>query len=709
MAAIKSQNAIWVEFPTMNASPTVRREFFAEQTRSAKIKISGLGLFALFINGVRVGSDVFAPAETDYHKRDLSQIFYPINDSFTHRVYYLEYDITELLTDGKNAIGVLLGNGWYNQHRRTNEGLMTYGFPRLFFEIDIEDERGNVTRIPSDTSLKWGWSFITSNNLFYGETQDMRLYHAEWAKVGFDDSVWENARPAPEYDFIFEKQEVEGDRVCRELAPTLIGDYGDRRIYDVGENISGFARVRLTGDYGDEVTLRFSEELKRDRAFNITEPKSLDFWTAGGGYEQVQTDRFISCGTECECEPYFTWHGFRYIELTGKGEIVSVKDVHTPIRQKASFTSSDSVLNWYFDSYVRTQSSNVHMAVPSDCPHRERLGYTGDGQVTADSSMTVFDGRALYKKWIRDILDCQDRESGHVQHTAPFMGGGGGPVGWGSAIITLPYMYYKHYRDRELLRECLEPIYRYIEYIKSRSDGALVTREEPYGWCLGEWCTPDAVKLPVDYVNSTLFVKALMRAEEMAENLGEEFRYKELITEVKRAITDKYFDTDTGSFLDGVQGADAFALDIGLGDSRTLKNLEKRYTDAREFDTGIFGTEILVRVLFENDLADIALDLLTSQSEHSFGRMMEYGATTLHEAWHAHITGGSHNHPMFGGAVASVFTYLVGVKCELSGNIKVSPVKQTRLKSFSASVETHRGRIRVKYENGKYDIEEEKI
>ncbi len=689
--------AKWIEVPLMDSASLIRKEFNATDVKSATIKISGLGLFYLYINGNRVSDDLFVPAWTDYHKRELNQLLYPINDTFTHRIYYMEYDVKNYLAEGNNALGIMLGNGWYNQFKRNDEGFMSYGYPRLFFVLTIEQNNGEKYTICSDETLKWNWSYITANSIHLGETQDYTGYYDEWLYPGFDDSWWQIGRPAKEYDFIFEKQTCPADKIIREIQPTCIADYGDKKVYDLGENITGWVRLKLNGKKGKCVTVCFAEEVNRDE--NIT----LNFNSAGGE-NQIQTDKFICDGTQRIVEPYFTFHGFRYFEVTGNADVLCGVVVHTPIEQIATFNCDNENLNWFFNAYVRSQLTNIHMCIPSDCPTRERLGYTGDGQITAHSAMTVFDVEQVHKKWIRDILDCQDINNGHIQHTAPFYGGGGGPGGWGCAVVTVPYMHYLHYRDKSVLEDSYDAMQKWIGYMQAHSENGIVVREEEYGWCLGDWCTPDVVEIPESFVNTYYLVKSLERMKAIAPVINRPFVFDALLKDTKAAMVNHFFDDATGSFLNGIQGADAFALDIGLGDERTLSNLAEKYNKAVDFDTGIFGTEILVRVLFENNYGDIALKLLTSKGDHSFYTMMQSGATTLYETWGGYHAWGSHNHPMFGGAVAALFSNLAGVKVNFDGTICLAPAQQSFLNEFDVTVKTHLGTFEVAYKNDSFAI-----
>lgn len=399
--------------------------------------------------------------------------------------------------------------------------------------------------------------------------------------------------------------------------------------------------------------------------------------------------------------PWFTWHGFRYFELTNNAKPVRCEVVHSDCAVTSAFESDSEMLNWLYDAYIRTQLSNMHSGVPSDCPHIERLGYTGDGQLCCEAAMMLIDSQKFYQKWLEDISDCQSTDNSHVQHTAPFMGGGGGPAGWGGAIAVVPYEMYKIYGDRETFRRYLPKILRYFDYLDSRSSGGLVCREDQGGWCLGDWCTPEPIAICEPFVNTALYVKQMLMTKEAAEAIGEKETAQMLgrrIEEKRQAILNAYYSPQTGSFIGDVQGANSFATDIGLGGERTYENTTKKYSAADSFDTGIFGTDILTRVLFERGDANTAFRLLTSKGKGSFYNMKKQGATTIWENWDGER---SHSHPMFGAATRYLFSFILGITQEKTSagyeHILIAPQIPDGLNYASGHITTVRGKISVTF------------
>jgi alpha-L-rhamnosidase len=687
-------NAKWISTQESRDAALFRSEFDSQNTESAKITICGLGYFELYINGRRVGDDYYVPANSNYHDRPNMTLVYPLHDKWSYRIYCVNYDITKYLVNGKNVIGVAVGGGFYHQLLRTGEGHVSYGDIKLCYRINLDGKE-----ILSDENVKYNFGFFVKSNLYFGETLDYTGFDRKWNTTDAETSGWKEcvAVPIPESNYCI--QDCPTDKIAEKLNPELVKDFGDYSVYKVSKNISGFPVIRCD-KAGEKVVFECAEELYEDM--------NIDNTSVGYG-EQRQTATFITDGTNNLYHPYFCWFGFRYFSLTNNAEPVEVDVIHSDVKVTSSFECSDETLNWYYKSYINTQLCNMHGSVPSDCPHRERLGYTGDGQLCCDAAMTEFDAESFYRKWIDDIVDCQNRENGHVQHTAPFAGGGGGPAGWGGAMIVVPYVYYRHYGNLDLLKRVFPNMKLFVKYIESRCENGLIVREEKDGWCLGDWCTPEKIKIPEPFVNTTMFIKQLEMMSYCAEVLGENKKeYAELIKLHTEAVKEKYYDADKLSCMDCLQGADAFLMDCCEYDQKLIENLVEKYRKLGEFDTGIFGTYILLRVLFESGNGNEAIALLSNKKTVSFETMRKSGATTIWENWNAES---SHSHPMFGASTQYLFEYVLGIrqneKSVRYDEVTISPVISENLNFAKGFITTPHGEIGVEWKknNGKINIE----
>lgn len=678
------KNAKWIECSGSDA-PLFRKQFNAIKGEKAEITICGLGFFKLFINGKKVSGDLLVPNTTCYSQRDLKKLTFPLNDELSYRIYCMKYDVSDYLENGENTLAVMLGNGYYNQITRMAEGDVVYGTPKLCYLL--EKDSGNVISDATTLSHK---GFITYNNLYYGEKHDYSLFPQGYEFGGFNGDGFDESKviPAPESEFFI--QFSPADKVIRTVKPVLLKDEGATKLYDIGENTVGYAVFKCP-EKGKTIKVNYAEEIYDERPYH------------GMKFEEgYQEEQFITDGTDREYIPHFTWHGFRYFRVNADVEPIRVDVVHSDCPVTSSFESDNKNLNWLYEAYIRTQLANMHCGIPSDCPHRERLGYTGDGQLCAETAMMMLDSKEFYRKWLYDIADCQCKISGHVQHTAPLMGGGGGPSGWGGAIIEVPYRFYKMYGDKELLNEFFPKMLHFLEYLESRSENGLVWREEEKGWCLGDWCPPGGrTMIPETYVNTVLYVRFMQQVIEAAAILGRQDEaafLPERIEKVKKAIDVAYFSPANHNYCGDVQGASCLAYRCGMGDNEGRKWMIRKYDELGMYDTGIIATEVLTGYLFEIGAGQTAFNLMASDKDVSFAYMARNGATTLWENWSGRD---SRNHPMFGAVTKYIFTHLLGIRQpENSAGYKkviVSPVFVDGMNSAKGHITTEKGRISVEY------------
>lgn len=679
----------WICTEQKVQTPLFVKKFNLHNAKTVKIDISGLGYFVLLVNGKRI-STPFVPAQTDYMKRDTSIFTYPIFDTFTHKVFYLNYDITKYVHEGENEINVIVGNGWFRQPYRIAEGHTSYSdLVCTAFDINISDELGHRTVSSDGSELAFVYPILESN-LFTGETVDTRMFLKELPRAEtmlFDDTLLGE----------LVLQECPFDRVIRTIKPKHIGG----GMFDLGENISGRVYIKGKGESGNIIKVVHAEEIKDDDLFLVTTGANS---TGSNGQLQIQADTYILNGETVELYPEFVFHGFRYFKIEGEIEIEELRAevIHTDLPQTASFTCDNEIINWTYDAFIRGYLGNMHGCVPSDCPHRERLGYTGDGQIVSMSGMLTFDSKLAYKKWIEDIFECQCKVSGHVQHSAPFMGGGGGPGGWGSAIVFVPYNYYNVYGDSEMLKIAYPKMLEWLKYMQAHCENGLLVREEEGGWCLGEWLAPPTTEIDQHFVNTCCMVKSILIMADIADTLGldDGEMLRTTAKTHKKALYDNYY--KNGSYLDGLQGADALALWAELLGDGIEESLIKHYEERSTFDTGFIGTEILCNMLFSVGRGDLAIKLIGSDdTEIGFNAMRLNNATTLYE--HLCVNEESHNHPAFAGCLHTLYTGLMGIKLS-GGKAVIMPCIDSGLREFSGSVKLESGKVAVSLKGNVFTI-----
>ena len=694
----------WVTPGTGCPYPYMRRVFRLPPLKSATITVTGLGNFILSLNGQRVGEDLFLPLYTDYEPctRMTDLPFSPVHvdkiekEELGHRILCVQEDVTAYLHAGENCLGIRLAPMWYVNY----SNLVKCCFRLSYIGLD-----GSSGEIVSDRDMKTAPSHIVSGDLWHGENVDFRLFAEGWDCPGFDDSEWTPVLPAEAPETSFFLQTSPSDRVMRRIIPRLVKHGNGYDVYDAGENITGTPVLVGVLPEGASATVTMTEE--------IDEAGDLQRVLRHGANIRPQCNTYIGDGKSHFFRTEFTWQGFRYFECPSCLRPLEVEVIHANVHPRAGFSCGEPVLNWLFDAFSRSMLTNLHGGIPSDCPHYERRGYTGDGQVTAEAAMILFDAEAFYRKWIDDISDCQDRKTGHVQYTAPYNDAGGGPGGWGCAIVEVPYVFYRQYGDREPMDRLFPQMLRYFDFLEAHSEAELVTSDVEGNWCLGEWAIPEQyraalIQLPAPFVNTYFYIRSMERVREIAGILGRDdevaFLEKRIQTK-KEAIVAAYFDASTGDFAGDKHCANVFALSIGLGDTRTKENLLRHVREAGRYDCGIFGIELLTGYLLSGGEEDLAFSLLTSHHRLSFRNMMENGATTLWE----HFDGTrSHNHPMFGALVRHFFHRILGLDQPAGEggyrSLLLHPVFPSALSHAEGYIDTPRGKIAAHWERSGKEI-----
>ncbi|MBQ9116592.1 MAG: family 78 glycoside hydrolase catalytic domain [Clostridia bacterium] len=690
-------NAKWVGAAerTRETFSVLRGEFNIDSTDSAKkvtVNVLGLGFFKCFINGICINPDTFLPLSSDFEPT-----CDPVDEVISgHRIYVPSFDITPLVTEGRNTIAIHFGGGWYTHRARV------FGLPKAIYSVIAEGADGKLLRFGSDEDCRIGGGFVSGYDFTSRENHDYTAFSDCFGK-DFDDSAWKNAVLTEELNTDYLSTDCPIDKLIRCLPLKVVGSFDGKTVYDCGENTTGYPVLRLNAAQGETVTVRFSEELLPD---GNLDPKQI----------QNQSYSIVSDGKERVVQPEFTWYCFRYLEVTGDAVPECVKEIYADIGRASSFDCDNETLNWTYNTFIHTMLCNMHTGHPSDCPHLERRGYTGDGQLTCHAALSVLDAKSFYEKWLADIGDCQDKLSGHIQYTAPYIRSGGGHGGWGCAIVEVPYQLYKHYGDKEILAKYYGNMRRYIDYLEAHSEFGLVTSDKKGEWCLGDWCGPNIlyperditshnqqVIIPAPFVNTYFMVKSLITMRKIAAIIGKDgdiAEYDEKINTRKNAIRAAYFNTFDGNFVMNVQGSNSFAVDLGLGDKKTYPNMVRYYEKLGYFDTGIFATDVVIRTMFERGDAELAVDILMGNGDQGYEHWRRNGATTFHEYWDSNRSR-SHCHPMFGAPIAYFFEYLLGIRqteesCGYSELI-IAPQAVSRFGRMQGSMETPLGAVAVSY------------
>jgi alpha-L-rhamnosidase len=639
-------------------APLLRKSFnINKEIASARAYVTGLGFFELYLNGKKVSEDVLVPNLTAYGKRPgLENNYISIPDNFReYRVMYLSYDIKELLKKGENAIGAILGNGFYNAPINWTQ---SYGTPRFLGQIYITYTDGTEDIIISDRSWKASKSPIVMDLVYGGEHYDARLEQPGWCSAGFDDSGWEQAaaRKAPEGSMKAHMSPT--DKVMEKLEPIKIKSLGDGKYrVDFGQEISGWLHLlNVKGEAGQKINIKYICE----------SPVGDNSYTLKGGGPESYAARF-------------TWFVFRETEISGwpgelKPEQLRAEAVNTNIETTGKFESSDTLFNKINQIWVRSQKDNMHGGIASDCPHRERSPYTGDGQVSCVTVMHNFDASAFYTKWIQDILGAQNPQTGYVPNGAPWQPGCGGGVAWGAAMNIMPWEFYLHYGDTDMLKNNYQGMKEYIRYMLTwtNKEGIMFSQApdtaNPNEWLnLGDWAVPYKLP-PVNMVHTFYLWRCADFTSKTAQVLGytdEAKKYSDLALKTKKAFQNKFYDKEKGTY--GPYGGNIFALKMGVPADQKVRVIAALKSDLAakggHLDTGIFGTQFFFEVLAENGMQDLAFEAMNKKTQPSFGWWIEQGATTTWEQWDG---SGSRNHPMFGGAITWFYRELAGMNTDPS-------------------------------------------
>ncbi len=645
----------------------------------ARVYITAAGYYELHINGHRVGHRVLDPAFTNY----------------TKRVLYSTYDVTRWLKPGENAIGVMLGNGWATERAGGIPGY--FKAPALLAQMNIELAGGRRVSVFTDNSWKVHRGPVIRDSVYNGEIYDARLATPGWDRPGFDDSAWASAEKMKAPGGVLSAEMMPPIRVSAALVPRkLTNPAPGVYVFDFGQNFSGWVRLRVRGPRGTRVEMRFAEMLYPDGQINqdnLGAAKARDVYILGGdGLESY--------------EPRFTYHGFRYVEVTGfpgAPNLDSLRGyfVHSAVAPIGSFVASKEILNQIQHLIHWGQLSNL-MSIPTDCDQRsERQGWMGDAQVTAEEAMMNFDMAAFYTNFLRDIHDAQ-RPDGEIPDTVPHKYGSyPADPAWGTAYPLITWYMWQQYGDRRILKEQYEGLKKWVDYLSSRAHNH-VLRYSYYGDWVAIQGTPGALVSDAYYYYDTRIVANIAK---VLGNSQDATTYGRLAGEIKGAFNTAFYIQNEGYYANGSQTAQAMPLFLDLvpKDKRrgVMWHLTKNilYTHNTHVTTGFIGIKYLLPVLSSNGQAGLAYDLATQKTYPSWGYMISRGATTLWELWQDKTGSGmnSHNHAMFGSLGSWMYRALGGIQMRPATvgyrHILIAPEMVAGLHWVEASVRTIRGTV----------------
>jgi alpha-L-rhamnosidase len=694
-------------------SPYLRKECSLHKSvRRARLYATARGVYELYVNGNRVGDDVLAPGWTDYDRR----------------VQYQTYDVTPLLAEGQNALGAVLGDGWFAgfvgfdpKHR----GALYGPRPQILTQLDVEYEDGTTESLATDGSWRCSTGPILFSDLLMGESYDARREMPGWAKPGFDDSEWYGVEPEEIGDTKLGAQPDEGVRIIEELeAKAVTEPESGRYVFDLGKNMVGWVRLDVEGEAGTKVNLRHAEVLNPDGTIyteNLRSARQADTYILKGEGEEVY-------------EPRFTFHGFRYVEVTGyPGEppldAVTGRVVHSATPPVGSFECSSPLVNKLQENIVWGQRGNF-LSVPTDCPQRdERLGWTGDAQVFVRTAAFNMDVAAFFEKWMADVEDAQSPE-GAFPDVAPLLSGSGlidlrwGAPAWGDAGVIVPWTIYRTYDDTRIVERHYSAMARWMEYLYEANPDLI--RKNRMGNNYGDWLSPKGDLTPKDLLATAYWAYDAKLMAEMAGATGrndDAREYRDLNENIRAAFEEAYVaadgrikgDTQTGYLL-------ALHMELLPEDLRSSAAEHLVRTIEREdwhLTTGFAGVGYLCPVLTEAGYTDVAYRLLENETYPSWGYTVKNGATTIWERWDGWTEQNgfqspnmnSFNHYSLGSVGEWLYRYVAGIDLDPDGvgyeRILIRPRPGGSLTHARADYDSVRGRISSswKIEDGRFVLQ----
>lgn len=689
MMSMSNWQGAWIsdnENVKLKPAPYFRKTFSnLKKVKSARAYIAAAGLYELSINGKKIGN----------HRMD------PMYTRFDRRTLYVTYDVTNEINQGKNAIGVLLGNGWYN-HQSTAvwdfDRAPWRNRPTFCLDVRITYEDGTVETIKSGKDWKTALSPIVFNSIYTAEHYDARMEKPGWNTANFDDKDWKDViyRTAPSKNIV--AQALHPIRNVEEIATKMIKKINDTTyLFDLGRNISGVSKITINGPVGTIVKLKHGERLYPNGRLDIS---NIDaHYRPTDNTDPFQTDILILNGKGTQSfMPHFNYKGFQYVEVTTSRPINLKKEdligyfMHSDVPVSGGVKSSEAIINKIYFATNNSYLSNL-FGYPTDCPQREKNGWTGDAQIAIETGLYGFDGITIYEKWLADHRD-EQQPNGVLPSIIPTDGWGyewGNGPDWTSTIAIIPWNIYLFYGDKKLLADCYENIRKYVNHIDETYPTGLTS------WGLGDWI-PVKSKSPVELTSTCYYYADVVILAKAAKILGKNDDYKKYIAlakKIKDAFNAKYLNKEKGIYASGLQTEMSVPLYWKIVPEESIAlvagNLAKRVeADGFHLDVGLLGTKAILNALSENGYSNIAYKIATQKTYPSWGWWMENGATTLYENWPIDAKSDiSMNHIMFGEIGAWLYKSPGGIKPDEQQpgfkHIILDPHIMEGLDSFEAS------------------------
>jgi alpha-L-rhamnosidase len=670
-------------------APYFRKTFKPKgKIRSARAYIAAAGLYELYLNGAKVGNHRLDPMYTRFDRRNL----------------YVSYDVTANLQAGNNAIGVLLGNGWYNM-----QSLAVWNFelapwrarPAFCLDLRITYEDGTTEVVSSGNDWKTHTGPIIFNSIYTAEHYDARLEEPGWNTAEFDDRKWEGVtlRSVPSEKIV--SQLIHPIRNVDTIPAKTFTKLNDTTyLFDLGRNIAGVTEINVKGARGTVVRIKHGERLTKDGRVDLS---NIDvYYRPKDNSDPFQTDIVILKGEGQEkFMPKFNYKGFQYVEVSSSAPIEIAQSgimgyfMHSDVPEAGKINSSDTLLNKLWAATNNSYLSNL-FGYPTDCPQREKNGWTGDGHFAVETGLYNFDGITVYEKWIADHRD-EQQPNGVLPDIIPTGGWGYGTANgtdWTSTIAIIPWNIYMFYGDTTLLSKSYENIKRYVQYVERISPGGLTS----FG--RGDW-VPVKSESPLEYTSSVYYhvdATIMAKAAKLFGKTADYTYYQALAEKIKKAINGKYLNAKTAMYGSGLQTELSMALQWGIVPEplrlKVAANLARKVkADGGHLDVGVLGAKAILNALSENGQAQTAYELAVQNTYPSWGWWIVNGATTLYENWDIQAKRDiSLNHMMFGEIGGWFYKGLGGIMIdELQPGFKNVLLKPNFVKGLNNFEARHKG------------------